>query len=281
MNNGKKGSPWGKYLAISLIGHAVIIIIFSLMDFHWFAASEMRQEFIEIGFTSTGIGTGFAGGSTSGTKGDDNADGIGAGPAINPVSLKEVTEIKNNRNRIIAGAVSSSQEVGTETVDIHENSIGNAVVTSKAGLAAGNDSGHSGDGSGGLGNSGSGKDASGTSGSGGGRGGGLGAGFTDNGDGTYTASSSAGINYKLLRDAEAVYPSEARSIGYNKSVEVVALIMVGLDGTVESVNILSDPPKLGFREAAELALWRMRFAPIYHKGVNIRVPFEKHLIFQP
>ena len=86
---------------------------------------------------------------------------------------------------------------------------------------------------------------------------------------------------ELLRDADAVYPDEARSIGYGDVVEVVARIMVGLDGSVESVTILSNPPKLGFREAANEALYAMRFAPIYYQGVNIRVPFEKHLIFQP
>ncbi|HAM04501.1 energy transducer TonB, partial [Megasphaera sp. UBA4233] len=118
-------------------------------------------------------------------------------------------------------------------------------------------------------------------GSGNGTGGGLGAGFIDNGDGSYTAPDASGIDYQILQDARAVYPDEARSIGYAKTVSVTAHILVGLDGSVESVSILSNPPNLGFREAAESALWQMRFSPMTYEGHPVKVPFEKTIYFQP
>ena len=118
-------------------------------------------------------------------------------------------------------------------------------------------------------------------GSGSGTGGGLGAGFVDNGDGSYTAPDASGIDYQILQDARAVYPDEARSIGYAKTISVTAHILVGLDGSVESVSILSNPPNLGFREAAESALWQMRFSPMTYEGHPVKVPFEKTIYFQP
>ena len=109
---------------------------------------------------------------------------------------------------------------------------------------------------------------------------GLGNGFSDNGDGSYTASSAAGISYRILRDAEAYYPEEARSLGYSATVSVTGRVLVGTDGGIESVRILTDAPNLGFRQAAEEAFWRMRFAPIVYQGYPIKLWFEKTLIFQ-
>ncbi len=110
---------------------------------------------------------------------------------------------------------------------------------------------------------------------------GLGAGFSDNGDGSYTAETSADISYTILRDAEVDYPEEARSLGYGTVVTVSARILVGTGGQVESVILLSDAPNLGFRQAAEEALWGMRFAPIIYQGYPIKLWFEKNIVFTP
>lgn len=110
---------------------------------------------------------------------------------------------------------------------------------------------------------------------------GLGAGFVDNGDGTYTANANAMLSYRIIRDAKVVYPEEARSIGYAKTVVVHARILVGVNGKVEVVQIVSRTPNLGFKEAAESALWNMQFAPIIYKGYKIKMYFQKTIYFQP
>ncbi|WP_311517471.1 energy transducer TonB [uncultured Megasphaera sp.] len=110
---------------------------------------------------------------------------------------------------------------------------------------------------------------------------GLGAGFVDNGDGTYTANVNATLSYRIIRDAQVTYPEEARNIGYAKTVVLHAKILVGITGKVEAVHITSSVPNLGFKEAAESALWNMRFAPIVYKGYKIKMYFQKTIYFQP
>lgn len=106
--------------------------------------------------------------------------------------------------------------------------------------------------------------------------------FIANGDGTYTALGSGGISYKIIHEETPPYPREARSIGYNRVVKVRVRFLVGLDGRVESTEILTkNVPNLGFTEAALSAIKEMRFEPIYHKGVNIKMYFRKTIIFQP
>lgn len=104
--------------------------------------------------------------------------------------------------------------------------------------------------------------------------------FVANGDGSYTALNAEGISYTIIRDADAKYPEEARSIGYSRVVSVQAKILVGLDGFVEDVEILNSIPNLGFRESAIQALRKMQFAPIYYKSQNIKMYFTKKIYFQ-
>lgn len=165
---------------------------------------------------------------------------------------------------------------GSISSDIDEGTGGGSGSGTSTGDGTGEGSG-SGSGSG----DGNGNGDGSRNGSGSGTGGGLGAGFVDNGDESYTAPDASGIDYQILQDARAVYPDEARSIGYAKTISVTAHILVGLDGSVESVSILSNPPNLGFREAAESALWQMRFSSMTYEGHLVKVPFEKTIYFQP
>lgn len=105
--------------------------------------------------------------------------------------------------------------------------------------------------------------------------------FSSNGDGTYTALSSTGIDYTILNSVEAEYPEEARAVGYTRNIRVEAVILVGLDGNVESVSILNNVPNLGFREAARQALLQWKFSPIYYQGTNIKMKFYKNIYFEP
>ncbi|WP_329778649.1 TonB family protein [Allisonella histaminiformans] len=115
----------------------------------------------------------------------------------------------------------------------------------------------------------------------GGSSGGMGSNFRKNGDGSYTAMSSEGISYRILRDARAEYPDEARDMGYDKPIAVTADILVGLSGKVELVKVLSSAPNLGFREEALRACRQMKFAPIYYNGKNIKMHFKKTIHFIP
>lgn len=106
--------------------------------------------------------------------------------------------------------------------------------------------------------------------------------FIANGDGTYTALGSGGITYKIITDAAPRYPKQARSIGFNNIVRVRVRFLVGLNGTVETVNVMSENiPDLGFKASAISAIKTMKFQPIWYKGYNIKVFFVKTIIFQP
>ncbi|SDG64527.1 outer membrane transport energization protein TonB [Selenomonas sp. WCT3] len=266
---------WNYYFTLAAGFHILLIGLAMLLGLDWLKEEPEEQPSIEIGFVGDAAAAGLAGGS-AGNSGKQAA----LGPDIKTVSVAAVEELQNLRGHTPADkseaavkppAADSAEaiEKAVAALDSPGPATGCAGADADAGAGASGASGTTSEGTGGTGGNGTGTSQ------------GLGAGFTPNGDGTYTAASSAGISYQLLRDAEAIYPDEATSIGYSNAVEVVAQIMVGLDGSVESVTILNNPPNLGFREAAQEALWSMRFAPIYYQGVNVRVPFEKHLIFQP
>ena len=106
--------------------------------------------------------------------------------------------------------------------------------------------------------------------------------FVANGDGTYTALGAGGITYKIVYESTPKYPREARSIGFNQVVRVRVKFLVGLKGTVETAEVLTkNVPNLGFKEAALAAIREMKFEPIYHHGINIKVFFRKTIVFQP
>lgn len=106
--------------------------------------------------------------------------------------------------------------------------------------------------------------------------------FIDNGDGTYTASGSGGIPYKIKHEETPKYPRTARDLGFNRVVSVRIRFLVGLDGRVESAEVLTKKtPDLGFREAALEAIRKMEFEPIVYRGHNIKMYFVKRIVFQP
>lgn len=122
------------------------------------------------------------------------------------------------------------------------------------------------------------------SGQGAGTGAGSGQGnYLSNGDGSFTAMSSKGLDYQILYERPAKYPTRARSIGYSKTVKVIVRFLVGVDGKVESSEILSkDLPNLGFDEAALTSIHSIVFRPIKTPDNKpLKVWFKKTLIFKP
>lgn len=290
---------WKKAYTASGLIHVLFFLILALFFAHTAATQPPRMVMVELeGNGDAGSSGGGGGGSSgSGTTGWQNTafpqplsesaisnslQAVNRAGSITTVA--ESAMIPSDQSRIstpdtapaatTTSAPASSNTTGSISSDIDEGTGGGSGSGTGTGDGTGEGSG-SGSGSGDGNGDGSGN------GSNSGTGGGLGAGFVDNGDGSYTAPDASGIDYQILQDARAVYPDEARSIGYAKTVSVTAHILVGLDGSVESVSILSNPPNLGFREAAESALWQMRFSPMTYEGHPVKVPFEKTIYFQP
>ena len=110
---------------------------------------------------------------------------------------------------------------------------------------------------------------------------GFGSNFISDGDGSYIALSSKGINYQIINEVEPDYPSQAESIGYSKKVKVTVKFLVGLKGNVEKTEITQSHKDLGFDAEVMKAIKKWRFKPIYHNGKNIKVYFVKTFVFEP
>ena len=110
---------------------------------------------------------------------------------------------------------------------------------------------------------------------------GFGSNFISDGDGSYIALSSKGINYQIINEVEPDYPSQAESIGYSKKVKVTVKFLVGLKGNVEKAEITQSHKDLGFDAEVMKAIKKWRFKPIYHNGKNIKVYFVKTFVFDP
>ena len=110
---------------------------------------------------------------------------------------------------------------------------------------------------------------------------GFGSNFISDGDGSYIALSSKGINYQIINEVEPDYPSQAESIGYSKKVKVTVKFLVGLKGNVEKTEITQSHKDLGFDAEVMKAIKKWRFKPIYHNGKNIKVYFVKTFVCDP
>ena len=109
----------------------------------------------------------------------------------------------------------------------------------------------------------------------------FGSNFIADGDGTYIALTSEGINYQIINEVEPDYPSQAESIGYSKKVQVTVKFLVGLKGNVEKAEIIKSHKDLGFDAEVMKAIKKWKFKPIFHKGKNIKVYFTKTFVFEP
>ena len=109
----------------------------------------------------------------------------------------------------------------------------------------------------------------------------LGSNFIADGDGTYIALTSEGINYQIINEVEPDYPSQAESIGYSNQVKVTVKFLVGLKGNVEKAEIIKSHKDLGFDAEVMKAIKKWKFKPIFYKGKNIKVYFTKTFVFEP
>lgn len=100
-------------------------------------------------------------------------------------------------------------------------------------------------------------------------------------DGIFTASSSDGIEYKILKQVEPNYPIQAERIRYRNKVIVSVRFLVGLKGEIEKIEVTQSHKKFGFDDEVKKALKQWKFHPIYYKNKNIKVYFTKDFIFEP
>lgn len=105
--------------------------------------------------------------------------------------------------------------------------------------------------------------------------------FMINSDGTYTALTTQGIPFEILRQFDPKYPKQAENIRYRKIVTVKVRFLVDLNGQVQDIKILQSHAKLGFDKEVLDSLKRWKFKPIFYKGKNIKVYFVKEFIFEP
>lgn len=105
--------------------------------------------------------------------------------------------------------------------------------------------------------------------------------FIENSDGTYTAIASNGIDFKIIKQIDPKYPTQAEKMRYDKTVVVEVRFLVGLNGEVENIEILKSNKKFGFDKEVIQALNKWKFEPIIYNGKKIKVYFNKEFIFTP
>ena len=264
---------WKIYGGLSLVVHAAVIGALLLFGLDWLVSPPIPTTPLQVGFLSeTQVAAAVQSAANEGSAGSapvaaeerrENRTESASAPSLLPSIKAAAAPTVQEMDRVVPPA-ENALVPAMDAVPSDTKSRDTAAAVGSGAAASDGDGTSSVAGGGGMGMT-----------------AGLGDGFSDNGDGSYTASSAAGISYRILRDAEAYYPEEARSLGYSATVSVTGCVLVGTDGSIESVRILTDAPNLGFRQAAEEAFWRMRFAPIVYQGHPIKLWFEKTLIFQP
>jgi protein TonB len=251
---------WRKYFLISLGIHGVVLLLISCLGFQFSPPNKNNAGEMSVQFVSISEDGMQGGGRSENTASLTPVAGRSASPP------QEAPAYENGKERLVKPDDDGLEPALAATNTNHSPPTGDSVSSSaEAGLNTGgqaktaNQALQSGAGSGVFSN----------------------GNFLSNGDGSYTALQAEGITYTIIRDADARYPEEARSIGYSRVVSVQAKILVGLDGFVESVEIVNSVPNLGFKESAIQALRKMQFAPIYYQSHNVKMYFTKKIYFQP
>ena len=255
-----------KYVLISLIVHLAILFLFATIKTDEVEKEKLvKNEVVPIAFVAK---------QTSDNPGAKTLDTQESEkpkeekPKSEPKIEKKVEEKKVEEKKPVEKPIEKKAEK-TEEKKIESNipdSSSKSSSESSSTSSSDKSSNHSNDGGSPNGNS-SGED--------------LGSNFIADGDGTYIALTSEGINYQIINEVEPDYPSQAESIGYSKKVQVTVKFLVGLKGNVEKAEIIKSHKDLGFDAEVMKAIKKWRFKPIFHKGKNIKVYFTKTFVFEP
>lgn len=104
--------------------------------------------------------------------------------------------------------------------------------------------------------------------------------FIQGKDGIFTAISSKGIEYEILKEIDPKYPIIAKKMGYKGQGEVNTSFLVDINGNIKNIKIISGEEKFGFKNEVIKALKKWKFKPIVYKGRKIEVQFEKSFKFK-
>ena len=255
-----------KYVLISLIVHLAILFLFATIKTDEVEKEKLvKNEVFPIAFVAKQTSDN-PGAKTLDTQ--EREKPKEEKPKSEPKIEKKVEEKKVEEKKPVEKPIEKKAEK-TEEKKIESNipdSSSKSSSESSSTSSSDKSSNHSSDGGSPNGNS-SGED--------------LGSNFIADGDGTYIALTSEGINYQIINEVEPDYPSQAESIGYSNQVKVTVKFLVGLKGNVEKAEIIKSHKDLGFDAEVMKAIKKWRFKPIFHKGKNIKVYFTKTFVFEP
>ena len=255
-----------KYVLISLIVHLAILFLFATIETDEPEKEKLvKNEVVPIAFVAKQTSDN-PGAKTLDTQEKEKPKE--EKPKSEPKIEKKVEEKKVEEKKPVEKPIEKKAEK-TEEKKIESNipdSSSKSSSESSSTSSSDKSSNHSSDGGSPNGSS-SGED--------------LGSNFIADGDGTYIALTSEGINYQIINEVEPDYPSQAESIGYSKKVQVTVKFLVGLKGNVEKAEIIKSHKDLGFDAEVMKAIKKWRFKPIFHKGKNIKVYFTKTFVFEP
>lgn len=255
-----------KYVLISLIVHLAILFLFATIKTDEVEKEKLvKNEVVPIAFVAKQTSDN-PGAKTLDTQ--EREKPKEEKPKSEPKIEKKVEEKKVEEKKPVEKPIEKKAEK-TEEKKIESNipdSSSKSSSESSSTSSSDKSSNHSSDGGSPNGSS-SGED--------------LGSNFIADGDGTYIALTSEGINYQIINEVEPDYPSQAESIGYSKKVQVTVKFLVGLKGNVEKAEIIKSHKDLGFDAEVMKAIKKWRFKPIFHKGKNIKVYFTKTFVFEP
>ena len=242
-----------KYILISLVLHLIILFGFGVMQTTQLGKDEPKNQVVPIAFVAKQTS------ENPGSKVLDTQEREKQSPEPPKPKVEkkpEKKEIESNIPSKDAKPVEKQPETttseNTESTDKGESTSSDN-SSSKGGSTKGTGNGDEG----------------------------FGSNFISDGDGSYIALSSKGINYQIINEVEPDYPSQAESIGYSKQVKVTVKFLVGLKGNVEKADITQSHKDLGFDAEVMKAIKKWRFKPIYHNGKNIKVYFVKTFVFDP
>ena len=251
-----------KYVLISLIVHLAILFLFATIKTDEVEKEKLvKNEVVPIAFVAKQTSDN-PGAKTLDTQ--EREKPKEEKPKSEPKIEKKVEEKKAEEKKPVEKKAEKTEEKKIES-NIPDSSSKSSSESSST-SSSDKSSNHSSDGGSPNGNS-SGED--------------LGSNFIADGDGTYIALTSEGINYQIINEVEPDYPSQAESIGYSNKVQVTVKFLVGLKGNVEKAEIIKSHKDLGFDAEVMKAIKKWRFKPIFHKGKNIKVYFTKTFVFEP
>ena len=254
-----------KYILISLILHLIILFGFGVMQTTQLGEDRPRNQVVPIAFVAKKTSEN-PGGKVLDIQEKEKQSSKPPKPRVEKKQEEKKTkekkvekkfekkEIESNIPSKDAKPVEKQAETTTsENTNSTDKGDNSSNTTSSSGGGSTNDTGSGDDG--------------------------FGSNFISDGDGSYIALSSKGINYQIINEVEPDYPSQAESIGYSKQVKVTVKFLVGLKGNVEKVEITQSHKDLGFDVEVMKAIKKWRFKPIYHNGKNIKVYFVKTFVF--